>query len=314
MEPTNSTGRPPRVSIYMATQNRANLLPRAIDSVLHQTLQDFELLVVDDASTDTTPRILSEIARRDPRVQVFRREVSSGSGAARNLAIRHASGEFIIGLDDDDAMLPNRLETHVAAYSDEHAFVCSPYFRDYGCFIQPGPIGREQVTLDDLLFADVVGIQVLTSTARMREIGMFDETMDAWVDYDLFTRLVTRYGPGLRIPVRTAIVNVDPRARRVTTSKRALQGAHAYYEKYSSLMNHTQRRNQRLMQTLVRNQGLTLSEAWSNWGPGTRTRVVRAWMAFNVPLAMRLREAWWKWRWSAGGSSAVDPRWLTRND
>lgn len=310
MEPAIPTRRPPRVSVYMATKNRAELLPRAIDSVLQQTLRDFELLIVDDASTDDTARVLSEAARRDPRVRVFQRDVSGGSAAARNMAIRQATGQLIIGLDDDDAMLPNRLEAHVAAYSDEYAFVCSPYFRDYGRFIQPGPIGRQEVTLDDLLFSDVVGIQVLTSTARMREIGMFDESMEAWVDYDLFTRLVARYGPGHRIPIRTAVVNVDPRARRVTTSTRALRGAIAYYEKYSSLMNQTQLRNQRFMQALVRNQGLTLREAWSHLGPGTHTRVIRAWLAVNVPPAVRLREAWWRWRWSLGGSRAVDPRWL----
>ncbi|MCX7062998.1 MAG: glycosyltransferase, partial [Proteobacteria bacterium] len=288
------------VTVYMATQNRMLQLRDAIASVLGQTYSNLELLVVDDASTDETAAVLADAARLDPRVRIFRRETIGGSAAARNMAIRAARGQFLVGLDDDDQMLPNRIEVLMSAYSDDYAFVCTPYYQDYGRWIRDGPIGTRLITLSQLLYSDAVGIQILTRTSRVLEVGLFDETMPAWVDYDLFTRLVMRFGPGLRCPIRTAIVRVDPRAARVTTSNRAAEGARLYYEKYKDLMDDAQRRSHRIMWNVIVKQRLNLREARLCWGRGTRARVVRTWIATNIPLATQLREAWWTLRWPRG--------------
>lgn len=115
---------PPLVSIYMPTHNRLHLLKRAVASVLAQTYQYYELLIVDDGSIDGTWDYLQELSSHEPKVRIFRSAVASGACAARNVAINEAQGELITGLDDDDEFLVDRLETLVKAYTPDCAFVC----------------------------------------------------------------------------------------------------------------------------------------------------------------------------------------------
>lgn len=109
----NSDDHRPAFSVVLPTYNRAHLLPRAIQSVLDQTYEDFELIVVDDASTDQTREVVASF--HDERIVYIRLEVNSGVSIARNTAIAQARGEYISLLDDDDEYLPNFLaETHRA--------------------------------------------------------------------------------------------------------------------------------------------------------------------------------------------------------
>lgn len=289
----------PQVTIYMATRNRASQVRRAIASVLAQTFADFEFIIVDDASVDETPSVLEDAVRRDRRIRVVSRQTSGGASAARNMAIRCARGRFLVGIDDDDAMLPDRIEILLRGHSDDRSFVCTPYYQEYASSIRPGPIGSSEIHLSDLLERDAVGIQVLALTSRVIEAGLFDEGMPAWVDYDLFTRLVILFGPGKRVPVRTAVVNVDPKGTRVTTSNRALGGAQVYYSKYVHLMNDAQRRCQWLMQSIIQHGRLTLVDALRCWGPGTRLRVIRAFVATNAGVLKNVRDTYWRLRWPA---------------
>ncbi|RLF83553.1 glycosyl transferase, partial [Thermococci archaeon] len=104
----------PTVSVIIPTYNRANLLKRAIASVLNQTFTDFELIVVDDASPDNTPEVVRSI--NDGRIRYVRLKKNSGGPVARNTGIRKARGRFIALLDDDDEWLPNRLELQIKKF------------------------------------------------------------------------------------------------------------------------------------------------------------------------------------------------------
>lgn len=291
----------PLVSVYLPTHNRAPLLSRAIESVLGQSHAELELLVVDDASSDETPALLEQAARRDERIRVLRRESAGGPAAARNDAIRHARGEFVTGLDDDDRMLPVHVERLLGAYRDEYSLVCSGCWLDYGGWLRPEPPGPELIALDVLLHSNRVGNQVLTRTARMLEVGLFDESLAAWEDYDLWTRLVIRFGPARHLPERTTIRRVDPAAPRITTSSRAPVGARQYFDRYQHLMSDSQRRSQKLLQCSVDGRRLGLAEARECWGPGTRSQVLRTWIAGNLPFSSALREAWWRLRYRRAG-------------
>src|SRR3972149_614140 len=101
----------PKVSVIIPSYNRADCVCDAIDSVLAQTYRDFETIVVDDGSTDETLQVLRNY-RND--IRCLRRE-NGGAGAARNLGILSASGDYVAFLDSDDIMLPRRLEYQVAA-------------------------------------------------------------------------------------------------------------------------------------------------------------------------------------------------------
>jgi glycosyltransferase involved in cell wall biosynthesis len=103
----------PVVSVLVRAFNCERYIGPAIESILAQTFQDFEIVVVDDASTDGTEAILQAYAQRDERVRVFRNETNQGPVRAMNLGLRHARGEFVAFHDGDDVSLPHRLETQV---------------------------------------------------------------------------------------------------------------------------------------------------------------------------------------------------------
>ncbi len=103
-------GRPVRVSIIVPAYNAVDCIGEAIASVLAQTEQDFEILVIDDASSDATAALVEAAASDDPRIRLLRARENGGPGAARNQGIAAASGEWIAPLDADDRFHPQRLE------------------------------------------------------------------------------------------------------------------------------------------------------------------------------------------------------------
>ncbi len=107
------------VSVIIATHNRRKLLERAIDSIITQTFQDFEIIVSVDAAIDDTLAYLEDITKRDGRVRYIVSEENIGPGAARNNAIEIANGEFIAIMDDDDIAIPERFEKQLAVFDSK---------------------------------------------------------------------------------------------------------------------------------------------------------------------------------------------------
>ncbi len=101
----------PLVSIVIPTFNRAHTIERALRSVMAQSLQDFEILIVDDASTDSTVDVLAQF--NDARIHYFHHDKNRFAGAARNTGMEAATGKYIAFLDSDDAWLPAKLERQV---------------------------------------------------------------------------------------------------------------------------------------------------------------------------------------------------------
>ncbi|MCY3779184.1 MAG: glycosyltransferase family A protein [Chloroflexi bacterium] len=109
----------PTVSVVMPVFNGEKYLAEAIDSILAQTLTDFELLVVDDASQDSSAQIIRSYQERDSRIRFYQLEQNLGAGAARNRGIEAASGDYIVFMDCDDVSLPQRLEKQ-ATFLESH--------------------------------------------------------------------------------------------------------------------------------------------------------------------------------------------------
>src|SRR5215211_2313466 len=116
-------GAPPLVSVVIPCYNQAHFLSEAIESVLAQSHPNFEIIVVDDGSTDDT----SEIAARYPEVRLVRQE-NKGLSGARNAGLAHSEGEYVVFLDADDRLLPEALEAHLEHLEahPECAFVSGP--------------------------------------------------------------------------------------------------------------------------------------------------------------------------------------------
>src|SRR5674476_342348 len=104
----------PKVSVIMPAYNAEPYIRQAIDSVLASTLQDLELLVVNDGSTDKTEDILQDYAAKDGRVRVFSQPNSGRPSIPKNLALQHVSGEYVCFLDSDDYIAPDKLELMAA--------------------------------------------------------------------------------------------------------------------------------------------------------------------------------------------------------
>ena len=131
--------KPPLVSIILPVRNAAATVEEAVDSVLVQTLRDFELIAVDDRSTDGSGDKLRRAAERDPRVRIVP-GAGAGLTAALNAAVREARGRYVARQDADDRSMPSRLETQVNAL-DRHPTLCA--------------LGTAAMTIDDA--GDAIG-------------------------------------------------------------------------------------------------------------------------------------------------------------
>lgn len=120
------SSRPPAVSVVMAVWNAEGYLPAAIEQLQAQTMGDFEVVVVDDASQDDTPVVLKDWAERDTRVRVLRHDERAGVARARNLAVSHASGTYVWFTDVDDRWSPQILQrlTERAEATQADVVVC----------------------------------------------------------------------------------------------------------------------------------------------------------------------------------------------
>jgi len=182
----------PQVSIVIPVRNGERFLREALDSTLAQTRADFELIVVDDGSTDTTPEILADTARRDPRVRV-QQQVAAGLTAAINAGCAVAEGPLIARMDGDDVMLPDRLERQVA-YLDAHPEVALLG----GGIVLVDETGREidrepgRPELDFLVRNELTHATVMMRADAFRALGGY--RLDQSEDYDLWLRFDEGYG------------------------------------------------------------------------------------------------------------------------
>jgi glycosyltransferase involved in cell wall biosynthesis len=184
----------PTVSVVIPTYNCAEFLPKAIESVLAQTYKDFEILVVDDGSTDATSEIITPYL---DRVQFIRQE-NTGLPGARNTGIRASHGEFIALLDADDTWLPEKLGLQLPRFSDpEVLIVFSDFSVKYGdgrpslpSYLAERPLTCEGHVIDKYVQSRFLfpSTMVLRRDA-MERCGLFDEEMRACEDLELFARL-----------------------------------------------------------------------------------------------------------------------------
>jgi glycosyltransferase involved in cell wall biosynthesis len=188
---------PPRVSVIIPAYNAAGHVRRAVDSVLAQSLQDYELLVVDDGSTDATRAVLAEYG---DRLRLLAKQ-NGGPAAARNHGLQHARGEYVAFLDADDYWKTDKLQRQVELLDarPEIGF-CSTATEVVDSAGRPAgnwPCRADAGPLPDVLFMHGTVISGSTSgvLARRRliaELGGFDEDLRGFEDPDLWIRLAAR--------------------------------------------------------------------------------------------------------------------------
>lgn len=199
---------PPLVTVIIATYNRSKLVADAVESVQAQTYPNVEIIVVDDGSKDDTLAVLS---RFGSRIRVLS-QPNGGPGAARNNGIRHASGDLVAFLDDDDTWRPNKLSVQVRLFEDPdvhlvHAGIMFRYedsARD--CTLMRGA----HVDLHDMLRGIILSLNtVVVRRSVFDELGVFDESFRVAEDYEFFMRVAAKY-PSHGVDEIVADVKITP--------------------------------------------------------------------------------------------------------
>jgi glycosyltransferase involved in cell wall biosynthesis len=195
----------PRVSVVVPTYDRASTVTDAIESVLNQTLDDLECIVVDDGSTDGTQRAIEELS--DPRLRYRRHETNRGGSAARNTGIRDAEGRYVAFLDSDDEWLSTKLEREVgllegrsgdwvAAYCDVIRERSNPLVNRLDSLF-PETTGAEggMELVPQVLSMELsvyAGSTLLTRREAVESVGGFDESFARHQDLEFLVRLLQR--------------------------------------------------------------------------------------------------------------------------
>jgi glycosyltransferase involved in cell wall biosynthesis len=188
----------PEISVVIPTRNRWNLLQRTLRGALEQLNTDHEVVVVDDGSTDETPRRLAELT--DPRVRVVRHETSRHLPAARNSGIAAAHGSWLAFLDDDDHWSPSKLRTLLdaaAARDAVFAYSGGVVVDPTGSILQTWPAPDPDLVLTLLLRGNWIpagGSNPIARADAVVELGGFDESLRHFAEWDMWIRLAAR-GP-----------------------------------------------------------------------------------------------------------------------
>jgi glycosyltransferase involved in cell wall biosynthesis len=238
--------RPPRVTVLIGCWNNSSTLRKAIDSILHQTISELELIVVDDGSTDASAEIARAAAADDPRVRHLALE-HMGISRSLNEGLRAAATQFVAFQDADDWSLPQRLECELAVLE------ARPEVAVVGCrMLEVDGSGRELTPRTTFAAGDVNDVLLsfnpipnscaIVRRAAVLELGGFDARYRYAMDYDLLLRLadrhvVTTLDRPLAVRSMTG-VNVAARKERAQTAesvsirlatlrrRRTLRGAH----------------------------------------------------------------------------------------
>jgi len=191
----------PTVSVIIPTYNRAHLVGRAIQSVLNQTYQDFELIVVDDGSKDSTEKVIKEFQQKDNRIIYLKHDQNKGGSAARNTGIKASRGEYIAFLDSDDLWLPEKLKVEINILENGKKFIiCSTGYnfidQRNNKIIGYSKIKRKVISQKNVLNANCITTNDFTAIKeKVIEIGGFDEKLPARQDWDFWIR-ITSLGMG----------------------------------------------------------------------------------------------------------------------
>lgn len=170
------------VSIIMPAYNAEKTISEAVKSVLSQTVKTWELIVIDDGSTDKTATILSELAAMDGRIRFLQNEKNQGVSYTRNRAVESAKGEWIAFLDSDDMWKPEKLEKQLALLEKYPemviCFTASSFIDDSGNsynYTMPAP---ERITYKELLHKNLMSCSsVMIRASVMKEIKMPADNM-----------------------------------------------------------------------------------------------------------------------------------------
>jgi glycosyltransferase involved in cell wall biosynthesis len=227
---------PPKVSVVIPVYNRPVAVRRAIDSVLAQTVKDFEIIVVDDASSDDT--VASVTAYADPRITLIRHDRNRGGSAARNTGFRAGTARYVAFLDSDDEWLPAKLEKQLEVFERSNDDLALVYVGTERIFadglIQRDVPRRHENLARELLTVNVVGETSVGMVRRsaLDAVNGFDEELPASQDMDLWLRICERFPADIVPEVLVRVVKADDRGRITASVASTTRGRELFRRKH----------------------------------------------------------------------------------
>jgi glycosyltransferase involved in cell wall biosynthesis len=208
--------KPPFFSVIVPTYNQAQYLGDALDTLLAQTAPDFEAIVVNDGSTDSTPEILEAYVRKDRRFRVIHKD-NGGVASALNAGLKQARGEWICWLSSDDLFDKHKLAIHlewIDRYPDcRFFFTRDRYLHGSTNRIENPrdtiPFGRKWGIVELLRNPYIGGNSICVHRSLWDRVGNFNERLRYAQDYDMWLRMMVHHPPML-IPERTCITRIHP--------------------------------------------------------------------------------------------------------
>lgn len=239
----------PKISVIIPTYNRAHLIERAIKSVLSQTYQNFELVIVDDGSTDNTDDVINKLQQQDDRIIYLKHDKNKGGSATRNTGIKASRGECIAFLDSDDEWLPEKLSCQMEAIIRQNVSIVTCFcdsYDVYGKKIKEYHQIYSGNPLYEHMFSNIAGTSlILVKKNDLKKVGFF-ENVPSQQDQILILKLL---GIGLNVfTVEKVLVKYfehnDFRISGITDRK--IEGERISYDfqkKYFRLINKKQQTN-----------------------------------------------------------------------
>jgi glycosyltransferase involved in cell wall biosynthesis len=183
-----------KVSVIIPTYNTANLVGQAIESVHNSSYKNFEIIVVDDGSTDNTKQIIDALKQTFEFTYIYQN--NKGLAGARNTGIENASGDFLVFLDSDDLVLPTKFQLQIDFFSKNINADAVYSFSD--CFVEDDANNRFNIglpvfegnVLNNLLFGNFMHVNsLMVKTSKVREVGLFNPLYKELEDWDLWLRM-----------------------------------------------------------------------------------------------------------------------------
>ncbi|MFM0041903.1 glycosyltransferase [Paraburkholderia sediminicola] len=231
----------PLVSVYIPTKNRKETLRRALRSVADQDYENIEIVIVDDGSTDGTQELVETFLNNQRgstrSVKYYKNDVSNGACQARNKAIEISTGTYVTGLDDDDFFEGSRISRFVAVANllTSHSCLFTGYryqtLRRGEDFLFNWISEIDEVTHRHILKRNCLGNQIFTTRERMLEIDSFDKLLPAWQDYDMWIRLIKKFGSAKRLDNYSYFVDTVSAPDRISDNQQKIRAAHRIFLK-----------------------------------------------------------------------------------
>ena len=215
----------PQISIMMLTYNRARFLPEAVESVLAQNFNDWELLTIDDASTDDTEKLVGEYVKKDARIKYFKNQINLNISKSRNRALNLAQGKYIAVLDSDDIWCDeNKLIRQYSFLEKNQDYVLIGGGRiiidENGCELKRtfGTQGDNNLKRNILIKNPFTNSAVMFRKSVAVKVGGYGDGLDGIEDYDLFLRLGAE---GRMENLKELIVKYRVHSANITLEKRS---------------------------------------------------------------------------------------------